>query len=212
MENIIMEDQFKTAVILAGGKSRRMGFDKQLIKINDKYLIEILVSELSKEFDEIIIISNNQDVYNQMKFDCSVIIEKDIIKDKGPLSGLYSALYYSKSQYIFLIACDMPYINKEYIRFMKSEITINPKISGIVSRKGKWIEPFYGFYSKSLMQDILINIDSNDLKILNLLLKNDIIYIDEAKVREYSKELEIFENLNTLDDIKNYKENLTKFN
>lgn len=205
MNNIKFENNLKTAVILAGGKSRRMGFDKQLIKINDKFLIQILVEELNKEFDEIIIISNEQSVYDHIKFKCPVIIKKDIITGKGPLCGLYSALYYSSSEYIFLTACDMPYVNLEYIRYLKSEIQVNENIKGIVSRKGQWVEPFYAFYSKELMGDIINNIEENDLKILNLLLKNEIIYVKESKVREYSKCLSIFENLNTVEDIERYE-------
>lgn len=205
MENTKFNNKLKTAVILAGGKSTRMGFDKQLIKIDDRYLIEILVEELSREFSEIIIISNDHSVYDDMNFNCDVILEKDMISGKGPLCGLYSALYHSSSEYIFLTACDMPYINLEYIKYLKSEIVSNNNISAVVSEKGKWVEPFYGFYSKSLMNDILYALDNNDLKILNLLLKNDVKYVKETRVKEYSKSLLIFENLNTVDDIERYK-------
>ncbi|MGB3368864.1 MAG: molybdenum cofactor guanylyltransferase [Acidaminobacteraceae bacterium] len=205
MENTKFEKKLKTAVILAGGRSTRMGFDKQLIKIDDRFLIEILVEKLSREFDEIIIISNDHSVYSNMNFECKVIIEKDMITGKGPLCGLYSALYHSSSEYIFLMACDMPYINLDYIKYLKLEILRNKRVLGIVSEKGKWIEPFYGFYSKDLMTDILKNIENDDLKILNLLLKNEIIYVKESKVRLYSKNLSIFENLNTIEDIERYK-------
>lgn len=205
MENSKFKNKLKTAVILAGGRSTRMGFDKQLIKIDGRFLIEILVEELSHEFDEIIIISNDHSVYSNMNFECNVIIKNDIITGKGPLCGLYSALYHSSSEYIFLTACDMPYINLDYIKYLKSEIVSNKTVLGIVSEKGKWVEPFYGFYSKNLMADILSNIENDNLKILNLLLKNEIIYVKESKVREYSKSLSIFENLNTVEDIESYK-------
>ena len=79
MDNTKFKNKLKTAVILAGGRSTRMGFDKQLIKIDDRFLIEILVEKLSHEFDEIIIISNDHSVYSNMKFESNVIIEKDII-------------------------------------------------------------------------------------------------------------------------------------
>lgn len=207
MDNLINKKKLNTAVILAGGKSSRMGFDKQLIKIDDRYLIEILVEVLSSEFDEIIIISNDHSVYKDMHFDTNVIIEKDIISGKGPLCGLYSALHYSSSDYIFLIACDMPYINLDYIRYLKSKIEENPKASAAVTEKGKWVEPFYGFYSRELMDDIIKNIEDDNLKILNLLLKNETIYIKESDARRFSKSLAIFENLNTIKDIEHFKAN-----
>lgn len=60
---------FKTAVILAGGKSSRMGFDKQFLRINKVRIMEKLIHELSKEFEDIIIVTNKPEEYKKMELE-----------------------------------------------------------------------------------------------------------------------------------------------
>ncbi len=108
-------DKFGTAIILAGGKSSRMGFDKQFLIINEKRVMEIVISKLRAEFKEIIIVTNKPESYKNL----ADKVVSDIIKGKGPLSGLHAGLKHSSSKYSYFIACDMPNINIEYIRYMK---------------------------------------------------------------------------------------------
>ena len=110
--------KFGTAIILAGGKSSRMGFDKQLLKIDERRLMDSLIQKLHKEFEEIIIVTNRPDLYIGL----SHIITSDILKEKGPLGGVHAGLKLSSSQYAFIVACDMPNINMEYVNFMKDQL------------------------------------------------------------------------------------------
>ena len=103
-----------TAVILCGGKSSRMGFDKSKIEIGDKLLIEITAEKLEKLFDEVIFIAENKYKFGNIKY---TVIE-DLKKDYGPAGGILTGLEYSSSPYTFFIACDMPFINLEYIKYM----------------------------------------------------------------------------------------------
>ncbi|MDM8129469.1 NTP transferase domain-containing protein, partial [Paraclostridium benzoelyticum] len=75
----------KSAVILAGGKSSRMKFDKQLLVIDEKRLIYDLANKLENHFNEIIIVTNKPEFYN----DCSYKVVVDEIKECGPLSGIH---------------------------------------------------------------------------------------------------------------------------
>ncbi len=140
--------KFGTAIILAGGKSSRMGFDKQLLKIDERRLMDNLAHKLSKEFDEIIIVTNRPELYIGL----SHIITMDILKDKGPLGGIHAGLVKSSSKYAFVVACDMPNINMEYVRFMKSKTKLDS--FGSVTKFGQWVEPFSSFYSIELIQYI----------------------------------------------------------
>ena len=91
--------RFGTAVILAGGKSTRMGFDKQLLEINERRLIDNLRRKLIREFDEIIVVTNRSEYY--LGFDDK--ITKDIIVGKGPLSGIHAGLMEAQvNMYILL--------------------------------------------------------------------------------------------------------------
>ena len=73
--------KFGTAVILAGGKSSRMGFDKQFLNINKKGIINIIISKLEKEFDDIIIVTNKPDEYKNYRQK----IITDILENMGQI-------------------------------------------------------------------------------------------------------------------------------
>jgi len=111
-------NKFNTAVILAGGKSSRMGFDKQFLEINKKRLLDTQIHKLRKEFEEIIVVSNKTTQY----IDVNYKIVCDEIKEIGPLGGIHVGLKNSTSKYTYITACDMPIISNDYIRFMKEKI------------------------------------------------------------------------------------------
>ena len=73
--------KFGTAIILSGGKSSRMGFDKQFLKIENRRLVDSMIQKLEKEFDEIIIVTNKPQEYLGLGHK----ITMDILKEKGPL-------------------------------------------------------------------------------------------------------------------------------
>ncbi len=193
--------KFGTAVILAGGKSTRMGFDKQLLKFDERRLIDNLSRKLSKEFEEIIVVTNKSKYY--LGFNDK--ITKDIIVGKGPLSGIHSGLACASSQYVYFVACDMPNIYLDYIKYMKEEIE-DIRVKACVTKYGEWIEPFNAFYSKDMIVDIEEHLLNNQKSINSLLKKLDVLYIEEEKAREFSPNWDMFLNLNTKEDLNNYLE------
>ena len=193
--------KFGTAMILAGGKSSRMGFDKQLLKIDERRLMDNLAQKLSKEFEEIIIVTNRPELYIGL----SHIITMDILKDKGPLGGIHAGLVKSSSEYAFVVACDMPNINMEYVRFMKSKTKLDSM--GCVTKFGKWIEPFSSFYSVEMIQHIEKYLATNRRSINGLIDDFHITYIEEKEARKYSPSWDMFLNLNTKEDLENYLQN-----
>lgn len=194
---------FGTAVILAGGKSARMGFDKQLIKINERRLMDSLISKLRQEFDEIIIVTNKPEYYQGL----SDKIISDIIVGKGPLSGIHAGLNESSNELVYFIACDMPNINIEYIRYMKERIR-NLDAYACITRFGNWIEPFNAFYSKKLKKKIEEHLLNNRRSINSLLDKVEVHYIREEDARKYSPNWDMFLNLNTKEDLNDYLNNI----
>ena len=194
--------KFASAIILAGGKSSRMGFDKQLLKIDERRLMDSLIHKLHKEFEEIIIVTNRPELYLGL----SHIITRDILKDKGPLGGIHAGLNKSSSQYAFVVACDMPNINMEYVQYMKSQLR-GPDSMGCVTEFGDWIEPFSGFYSVEFIQYIEKYLETNRRSINGLIEDFDITYIKENHARKFSPNWDMFLNLNTKEDLYNYLDN-----
>ena len=81
-------------VVLAGGKSQRFGEDKSQVKLNDKFLIDYILSEIIDQFDEILIVSNNP---IKFKDSTKISITKDIIEGLGPLGGILTAMKWIKN-------------------------------------------------------------------------------------------------------------------
>ena len=188
-----------TAIILAGGKSTRMGFDKQLLNIEGINITTYIIQVLKTIFKDIIIVTNKPDLYKNE----SVILTEDYYKDCGPLGGIHAGLMSSRSMYNYFIACDMPYINVKYIKFMMKKIAEDDyKTDGVITKFGEWIEPFNAFYSRRLIPLIEENIESDKRKISELFHSSDIMYIEERVARGFSPDWRMFTNLNTEEDLK----------
>lgn len=194
--------KFGTAIILAGGKSSRMSFDKQLIKIRDRYLVDIIIDNLRKCFEEIIVVSNSKNIY----IDKNIIVTEDEFRSLGPLGGLHAGLKRSSCIYNYVVACDMPYINNEYIEYMLKILKESDEVDGLITRLGEWIEPFNCFYSKNIVTNIEEYINSGQRSIHSLMKKLNVIYIPEKEARYFSPQWEMFENLNTKEDLEKFKE------
>ena len=105
-------DRFKnhTAIILAGGKSTRMGEDKGLMLLNGKPMVQYVIDAFELLTKNIIIIANN-DLYT--KFGLPVYV--DLVKDKGPLVGIVTGLTNSKSEQNWIISCDSPFVKYDLL-------------------------------------------------------------------------------------------------
>jgi molybdopterin-guanine dinucleotide biosynthesis protein A len=192
-------DIFKTAVILAGGKSSRMGFDKQFLKIENKRILDELIDKLKKEFEEIIVVTNKSYNYKEYK----VKIVSDEIKEKGPIGGIHAGLKASNSKYVYFIACDMPNVNLDYIKFMKGKIK-DLNVDACITKKEDKVEPFNAFYSIKLLDCIEKFIYRESRSLFYLINSINTFYIEEKVAREYSVDWSMFFNLNTLKDISMY--------
>jgi molybdopterin-guanine dinucleotide biosynthesis protein A len=190
---------FKTAVILAGGKSSRMGFDKQFLRINEVRIMEKLIHELSKEFEDIIIVTNKPEEYKKD----GVRIISDEIKEFGPLSGIHVGIKQSKSRYVYFIACDMPNVNLDYIRYMKKVITNSKANACIAKREGK-LEPFNAFYSVDILPEVEKLITLNRRSIAGLIDIIESIFIEENVLKKYDYSFDMFMNLNSKEDLEIY--------
>lgn len=135
------------AVILAGGKSSRFGNDKAFIKIGNTYLIEILISKLRTRFDNVIISANQPELFAQFELP----IVKDIFPNFGPLGGIHSSLVHSNAEYSFVVACDMPFINKDLLDLL---INFEPKNDAIIPYGNGRLQPLFAIYKNSIVSKI----------------------------------------------------------
>jgi len=186
---------FTTAALLAGGKSRRMGFDKQLFHTRKERLFEHLLPTLSAKFEDVMVVTGEPDSYRGM----GVRTVKDIISGLGPLSGIHAAIREAKSEYVYILACDMPRINLSYIDYMIQMLTLSPACA-CVTRKADWIEPFHGFYGKGALTAIEEDLLMGKSSVFYMLQKLNTLYIPEVEARSFTPDWSLFCNLNTREE------------
>jgi len=136
-----------SSVILAGGKSKRFGKNKAFLKIGGRILIDQIVEKMGRLSNEIIIVTNilKNFYYLPKKFDyLNVKLIKDIIPYKGSLGGIYSGLLFAKNNSIFVVACDMPFLNipllKYIISFLQDYDIVIPKINNFLNHYMQFIQ------------------------------------------------------------------------
>ncbi|MCX7903909.1 MAG: molybdenum cofactor guanylyltransferase [Caloramator sp.] len=183
------------SAILCGGKSTRMGFDKCRIKVKNRLLLDIIIEKLSQAFEEVILVTNDKGrLYNYKN------VFVDEYKGCGPAGGIYTALLNSKSKYLFVMGCDMPLINLEYITFMKGLLNEN-KYDCILTQKGNWVEPLYAFYSIDMIPLFKRSLEEGRYKLFDIIGRGKYLVIEEKVARHFSQDLEMFSNLNCVSDL-----------
>ena len=182
-----------TAIILAGGKSSRMGSDKGLVLLNGKPMISYIIEILKKMQIPIIIISNNE---NYKQFGLPVFA--DIIKEKGPLGGIYTGLKNSKTESNIIVSCDVPFLSNRIIELLINKDNGYP--ISVVQSNGK-THPLIGLYSKKIVKKLFDTILLEKLKVRSFIEEFPLntIELDKQEILEYENEIR---NINTQEELK----------
>jgi molybdopterin-guanine dinucleotide biosynthesis protein A len=182
-----------TALILCGGRSRRMGRPKAFLPFAGKTIIEHLLSITGQIFDESLLVSNEPDTVSHLEVD----VVKDILPYRGPLGGILSGLLVARNEYVFVIACDMPLINRRLLRSMAAQ---RHDADVVVLSHEDGIEPLLGVYSRACVKPLEESLFAGRLKV------QDFLSGLKAKIFEYkdnqseSGELPAYFNVNTPQD------------
>lgn len=187
------------AILLAGGDSSRYGSNKAFIEWQGDYLIEYLISELDKFFNEVYVVVDDK---NNFKFIKKGIIVEDLIPGQGPLAGLYTGLKYSSARFNYLTACDMPCLVSSYIKYLK-EHKRNYQV--LVSSYKGFLEPFAAVYSRECIPLLEKSFAVNNLKITAFYPDDKTVIIPEKKLRKLASPQKIFFNINYKSDLNEIK-------
>ncbi len=180
-----------TGIILAGGKSSRMGIDKGLINLNGQPMIQSIIDTLKSIFETLLIISNNNEY---KKF--GLPVHEDLIKNKGPVGGIYTALEKTKTETNIIISCDTPFVSAEVIRKLLAE---SDSTKVLIAKHNEKEHPLIGVYKKECRQVFKTNLDQNQLKLrsVNAQLDYKVVVLP---IEEFTSR--IFANINTKEDLK----------
>lgn len=184
-----------TAVILAGGRGRRMGGqDKGLIELNGKPLIQHLIQQLKQQSVGIVINANrNQDQYRQYGYP---VFADELDDFQGPLAGFASAMAEGDTRFILTLPCDGPFLASDYVlRFMNSHNQTQAPIC--VADDGERLQPVHALIDVSLLSSLVSFLKSGDRKIDRWYAMHQFTQTD------FSDCAEMFRNINTPDDQQN---------
>ena len=183
------------AVILAGGKSRRMGRDKLELEFGGISILESAVNRFTAEFDDVYISIADADKYPDIKAQRIV----DICPGTGPLSGLHAALATIPAPIdgVFLVAADLPYASAQAAKHI---ITLcgNCEVCVIRLPDGR-LEPLFAYYDKSLLQRCEEQIKSGEYRMSVLIDNAGVRYVEPQELGAYWDEKMIW-NINNPDD------------
>jgi len=178
-------------IILAGGKSVRMGTDKSLVEIGGITLIGRVVKNIEPLCTGIIVSSGNQ----SLEFLGFRLVE-DEYPDCGPMAGILSCLKMATDSWSLVISVDSPFVTRELILFLADQ---REDFDCVIPVHAHGMEPLIGFYHKRAVPVIQALIESGELKMNNLIRKLNTNYINIDEWLRNNRQL--IANLNHPEDI-----------
>jgi len=186
-----------TSIVLAGGRSLRLGRSKALQAIQGKSLIQWVVDRLAMLSTEIIIVTARGEA-----IPCSSAVRiktvADIYPAKGTLVGIHSGLIASSSSRAIVVGCDMPFLSVRLLEYM-SQTLADSDVA--LPRIGEMVEPLCAVYSKNCLAPIQELLDQNELRISRLFGMVKVRYIDEDDIDSFDSEHLSFFNVNSQVDL-----------
>ena len=179
-----------SGVILAGGKSRRMGTNKAMLGLGQNTMLELVVKGMRQVAEEIIIVSSDPDPYLHL----GLPVVQDILGGCGPLGGLHSGLHHAKNNFSFVAGCDMPFFSAPLARHMVSQ---SPGYDVVVPRQGEYLEPLFAIYGKGCLPFIEAKLNEGRFKIMGFFSLVRVKYVEGEDISSLAEPKRIFFNVNT---------------
>lgn len=192
-----MEKHHITGILLSGGGARRMnGANKAFLMIGGERLIDRNVRLYRELFDEVILVTNSPRDY----LDLDLTIVTDMVKNKGALGGIYTGLFFCPSDHAFVAACDMPFLNGDFIRFMMEQVRGHDIV---VPEMPEGLQPLHAVYSRKCLPAIRRCIDEEKLKVTGFYKRYKVLRIQADDITRFDSEGRMFLNINSPEDLVN---------
>ena len=185
--------------MLSGGQSRRMGQDKALLEYKGRPLIFHGADTLRAVFSQTVLLANRPEAYGFV--DLPVL--QDQIADCGPLGGLHAALADKRGSSVFLLACDLPLISPELVRFIH-QAWDGEAYACVPLHLGR-LQPLCAFYTRHCLEPLENRLLRGQNKVMDFL---DTIPIQQLPILPESPFYteHIFFNINTPENYEKLKQ------
>ncbi len=189
-----------SCIVLAGGKSRRMGRDKRELILGGKTFLELAV-EKAKKISSGVVLSFGEEGQGRGFKGVTVVIDE--VKDRGPLFAILSSLKSCKKDFTAILPLDSPLLETGIYDVMLAEIEKHPNVEGVVPRSRMGIEPLTGVYqTRALLTACENTIKFGMERVMDAVssLKN-VTFLDLDEFRSVDPKLLSFHNVNTQADL-----------
>lgn len=181
-----------TAIILAGGDSRRMGRDKAMLPFAGRPLIQSVISAIQPLFPATLVSVRER----RLEIDLPQVC--DMQADGGPLSGLVTALGGIATPWAFVVACDMPFISGALIEQLAGHRARQQAVVPVVHGR---LQPLAAFYACSCLPFMCASLALGDKSLSGALRRLQVSYVDESHIVQTDPELRSFFDLDTPGDL-----------
>jgi len=185
-----------TAIVLAGGKGKRLGQAKATLKLGERTIIEEVVNQMAGLASEVIVVTSPSQ--NDLPHSINVQVFTDIYPGKSALGGVYTGLVKSNNRYNVVVACDMPFLNLDLLEYM---ISLVSGVDIVTIKVGCNVEPLHAVYSRDCLEHIENMFEKDDLQVSHLLDAVKVRYIDEDELDKYDPHHLSFFNINSKTDL-----------
>ena len=187
-----------TAIILAGGMSRRLGRDKAVEMFDGETLIRRAIRRMRQVAGNITVVVNNSNRIVELDLPDDVAAVIDEYTGKGPLAGIYTGLSASSTEWSVFCACDMPFLSPELYHALLSNRDTCDAVVPIVDGRP---EPVHAAYSRACLGPIREKLAADELKVAGFFQDVSVHYFTEDEVRAIDPDLLSFFNINTQQDL-----------
>jgi molybdenum cofactor guanylyltransferase len=185
-----------TGILLAGGKSRRMGEDKRFLLVGEQTLFERTLAVLQSIFQTVCVVI----AQDSPPLKAEVPVFRDLVAGSGSLGGLYTGLKQAHTEYAFVVACDMPFLNPILVRYL---VSLRDKTDIVMVRLEQGLQPTHALYSRRCLPVIEGMLQARQLKIQYLATHQSLHtrLVAESELRKIDHEGLSFINVNTPADL-----------
>jgi len=182
-----------SGVILAGGKSRRMGRDKSQLTLHGETLAARAVRTLVSLCDDLILVTNISEQFTGL----SVTLTGDVIPGGGALSGIHAGLAAARHEWALVVACDMPFLNLDLLRYMAD---LAPGYAAVVPRWQGELETLHTFYSRQCLSAIEPILRRGGGRIIEFYERVNVRYVEPDEISRFDPKGLSFFNINSPED------------
>jgi molybdenum cofactor guanylyltransferase len=183
-----------SAVIQAGGESRRMGQDKGLVHLAGRPLVQHVLDRIRPLADDIWITTNRPQAYAFL----GVPTAADPQPGLGALAGLRTALNAALGDTVLVVACDMPFLQPALLRYLLSRAG---EAEVVIPRRNGEYEPLHAVYRRGCLPALDAALARGEARLISFFPDVRLLAIDSAELVTYDPAGLSFFNVNTPDDL-----------